>query len=528
MKRVFFFLLLLASLSLSAQNISVEGAQSGVWGVDTVKVVGNVKVTDTLRIMPGTVVLFEGFYGILVGNNASLIAQGAVDDSIVFTVSDTTSLFEYNNNRGAWNGIECSKALHLKLDYCVFQYAKASDTLDMSGGAIKAMLSDDIEINHCAFRHNFSRENGGAISAVLSSVKMSDCVITNNKVFSEDNLFYRYGGALHFLKCDVEMSDMDFHDNDGSVCVGGALSLDSCSLILDRAVFHHNLGLNGGGLYLMRCNDKRCVLSNLLFHDNVSGHFAGGLAFCAASPDVYNMTVTGNASIGVSCNAIFFYQESSPRLYNSIIYGNYPSIDSTFEQDFAQMWMWTYEGYGPKFYNCLIEGGTSQIHSPEYIQLLEEVIDADPLFVDPEHHDYQLSASSPCRDAGCVSTPDDVLAGLDLAGQPRLSNGRVDIGAYEYSVVKADETATVLDGPRVIGVPLSSQSRLMLDLDASFEVTVSVYSLQGQRLASRRFGSCGTGKNMLDLGGLSEELCPGVYLLEVCAGDNRWTLKTVR
>lgn len=528
MKRVFFSLLLLMAMGLRAQTISVEGVQSGIWDADTVKVVGNVKVADSLRIMPGTVVLFEDFYGILVGNNASFYAQGAEDDSIVFTVSDTTSLSIYNSNRGAWNGIECSKALQVRLDYCVFQYAKASDTLDMSGGAIKALLSDDVEICHSAFRHNRSREHGGAISAVQSSFKMSDCVISNNKVFSDDNLFYRYGGALHFLKCDVEMTDMDFHDNDGSVCVGGALSLDSCSLLLDRAVFHHNQGLNGGGMYLMRCNDKHCVLSNLLFYDNISGHFAGGLAFCAASPDVYNLTVTGNTSIGVSCNAIFFYQESSPRLYNSIIYGNYPSLDSTFQQDFAQMWMWTYEGFGPEFRNCLVEGGTSQIHSPEFMQVFEDIIDVDPLFVDPEHHDYQLSSDSPCRDAGCLSTPDDILVGLDLAGQPRLSNGRIDIGAYEYSVVKVDEAEAMMDAPCVLGVPLCSQSRLMLDLDAASKVTVMVYSLQGQPLASRQFSNCYAGKNVLDLGGLSDELRPGAYLLEVCAGDQRWILRIVR
>lgn len=527
MKKWLLLLLLCSAFGTFAQTVSVQGDQTGVWNADTVRVIGDVHVVDSLRIMPGTVVLFDDFYGITVNAGASLYAQGVEGDSIYFTVADTTGIGIHNSAKGSWNGITCVKSGPVRFDYCVLQYAKASDTLDMSGGALSASLADDIEFNHSVLRFNYAREHGGAVNATHSVFRMSDCVVNNNKVFSDDNLFYRYGGALRFLNCDVVMRGMDFHENDGSPCVGGVLSLDSCSLILDRAVFHHNLGLNGGGMYLMRSNDKSCILSNLLFYNNVSGHFAGALAFCDASPDVYNITVTGNSSIGVSCNGIFFYQESSPRLANCIIYANYP-LDSVNVIDSTQMWMWTFEGFGPEFRNCLVEDGTNQIHSAENIQLFEDIMDADPLFVDPANHDYRLSKDSPCRDAGWVSTPEEILAGVDLDGLPRMANYRIDLGPYEYSAAMVPEVEPLSDAVHIEGNPLNAQSRLTLRLDSASDVTLRVYSLQGVQLASREFGKCPCGTNRLDLGGLAEDLRPGVYLMAVSADNKTWTLKVIK
>jgi hypothetical protein len=60
----------------------------------------------------------------------------------------------------------------------------------------------------------------------------------------------------------------------------------------------------------------------------------------------------------------------------------------------------------------------------------EENLDADPLFSDAAGGDLHLSASSPCLGAGDpLALPPDVTA--DLAGNPRVSGGRVDMGAYQ-------------------------------------------------------------------------------------------------
>ena len=57
-------------------------------------------------------------------------------------------------------------------------------------------------------------------------------------------------------------------------------------------------------------------------------------------------------------------------------------------------------------------------------------ISADPLFLDPANNDFHLCLGSPAIDAG--STAGLVLPATDFDGNPRVIDGNVDIGAYEF------------------------------------------------------------------------------------------------
>ncbi len=70
------------------------------------------------------------------------------------------------------------------------------------------------------------------------------------------------------------------------------------------------------------------------------------------------------------------------------------------------------------------------------------IIGGDPGFVDAAAGDYRLSACSMLRDAGNNEGLEDVPT--DLAGQQRIQDGRVDIGAYETPGFGFSAPATVL------------------------------------------------------------------------------------
>lgn len=525
MKTRLLLLLLIVYGFAKAQTIVVGGPQTGVWDADTVRVTEDVKVVDSLVIAPGTVVLFEKFWSIIVADGASLKALGVPEDSVVFTIADTTGFHVYNSGLGGWNGFQCKKAGKVLLDYCVLQYGKAADTLDRLGGALYFLDCSDVEITHTTLRCNFSREFGGAIFARDSKLMFSDCSISDNSVYTLDGTYAMYGGGACFQKCDVEMTGMEFRDNYGPTCIGGALSLDSCAVRIDRCTFINNIGLNGGGLYLMRSMDKECRFSNLLFDDNYSGHFGGGFALMDVSPEIYNVLVINNRSEGVSCNGIFFYGHSSPRLTNCIVYGNYP-LEMGSIVDTTQMWAWTTDGFAPEFYHCLIEGGLRYIHSGDLIQVFEDVIDADPLFVDVERHDFRLGEGSPCRDAGDEKTPSSITDGLDLAGMPRVLNDRIDMGPYEYSGASVGNFEASVPFARVIGNPLNGQSHIELNLKTEKEIVMAIYSLTGNRVARRSF--CLDGSDRLEIGSLVEHLAPGLYVIEIAVDGKVCTLKAVR
>ncbi len=527
MKKVLSLLFLyFVMVSASAQTIEVMGLQSGAWDADTIKVMDDVKVADSLAVAPGTVVSFQGFHSISVLSGASFMAIGTEADSIRFTVSDTTGFSAYNLGKGGWNGFQLVEAGTVQFDYCVLEYGKAASDTDQRGGALNIINSDDVEINHSVLRCNFAREDGGAINAEGSHVTMTDCHVLENRVYTEDNLFYMYGGGLRFLCCEVEMRGMEFRSNEGLSCVGGALSLDSCAVILDRAVFMDNKGINGAGLYMMRSNHLPGRLSNLVFDSNYSGHFGGGLAFSDASPEIYNMLVTNNDSDGVNCTGVFFYQYCSPKLTNCIIYGNYPQPEANLQVDTVQMWLWTFNGEAPEFHNCLIEGGKRFIEGSEYIKVFENIIDTDPCFVDAEHHDFHLREDSPCRDAGSETFPTDLAEGLDVGGGRRVSNQRVDIGPYEYSAAEIVKQGTH-DFAQLLGNPLGHKSRMVVDLDSASNVTIRVCSMSGCPMFTKVFHG-EAGRNVVEIGEWVGDLVPGVYLFELKANNKTTVLKAVR
>ena len=526
MKTKLLIFLLLCGLVSKAQTIEVSGLQSGTWNADTVLIKDNVYIQDSLRILAGTTVLFEGFYQISVEEGASLTALGTVTDTILFTVADTTGFHFFNFGRGGWNGIRMDKAGDCRFDYCRFQYGKAALDDDQDGGALRIFGCDNVEIGHSKLFCNFSREHGGALNAENSNVVIHDCDISNNLLHSEiDTIYFMYGAGLRFLKCEVDIATTKLQHNYGETSIGGAMSIDSCSVRIDRCRFEHNVGINGGGLYMIRCYDNPCSITNSLFANNTSVHFAGGMAISDSSPLVCNLTVVNNHSIGVNCGGIFFYQHSSPILWNCIIYGN--TNEAPLEEP-VQMWSWTYEDFAPEFHNCLVQFGFDNISNNEVITIYDNCNDEDPLFVDPENEDFHLGADSPCLNAGASETPASILNGLDLDGLGRVNDGLIDLGAYEYDLDGIHETAQNESLLHIVGNPITAMSYTEINLEKEGPLYASIYSIDGKLMSNKVIGFCPKGFNRIELGELFQQLPSGTYLLVVKTAGKAMVTKAIK
>jgi hypothetical protein len=178
-------------------------------------------------------------------------------------------------------------------------------------------------------------------------------------------------------------------------------------------------------------SDAHPTIVNCLFHNNLNG----GLLLQTGAT-VANCTIVDNTAYsggGIKCAA-----DQSPSITNCIVRGNEPGEIS---------------GGTPVVTYCNVKGGYAG----------EGNIDADPLFVDPDHFDYCIGPGSPCIDAGDnAAVPAGIV--VDLVGEPRFVDDPftddsgwgdaplVDIGAYEYQPmddcpadVNGDETVDVND-----------------------------------------------------------------------------------
>ena len=148
----------------------------------------------------------------------------------------------------------------------------------------------------------------------------------------------------------------------------------------------------------------------------------------------------------------------------------------------------------------------------------------DPRYADPSGHDFSLDWQSPCIEAGTGDISSLDLLPYDLAGEPRVVNDRIDMGAYEYQFpVYIPSEPSENNEYSIFPVPAESSISVSWQDESDKPVMICLYDLHLRQLG--RFSVNGQGKmTELDIGGLS----PGVYSLVLITGEKVSTVKIVK
>jgi len=184
---------------------------------------------------------------------------------------------------------------------------------------------------------------------------------------------------------------------------------------------------------------------------------------------IINCTITGNTADEYGAGISFHH--SSPTITNCIFWGNeapngpqiYLAEDSNALVNYTDVQGDQNDIYiGP---DCTLDWGQGNI-------------DADPCFVEPGYRDangvwidgdYHLFEVSPCIDAGdpnYVPEPNET----DLDGNPRVFGERIDMGAYELTVINTAPVACIVGGDRAVEVGSGCEVRVILDGSCSSDV----------------------------------------------------------
>jgi len=488
MKKIFLLTIVIFALNASttfATNVPA-GLVSGTWTLagSPYNIQGSIQIPNdsTLIIEPGVSVIFMGAYKLNV--QGRLLAVGNITDTITFTAVNTTV---------GWKGIRFDNTPSTndtsKIMYCKIQYGKPTGTysdINGCGGALFFNYFSKAVISNSNISYNISGSGGAIFCESSSPAILNNSILNNicdysihctlayiggggiyssfgNPIISNNTISYNSsnldGGGIYCLFGNPNISSNIISNNTASNNGGGfsctadgVISHNSISFntsgnkgggvfcsssgtinnfIFTQNLISNNTAVNGGGFYCGSSSNTPSIFGNIISNNSASGN-GGGLYCTNNSPIFTNFTITNNSA--VNGGALYCELSSSPVFRNCIIYGNNASSGG------SQVFL-NDDTSDPAFNYCDVQGGSAsfELNGNFYTGTYQNNINADPLFVSPSGGsgsgyngltaDWSLQNTSPCIDAG---DPNGVYPTNDIAGNPRVTVCRIDMGAYEY------------------------------------------------------------------------------------------------
>jgi len=252
---------------------------------------------STLTIDPGVVVEFQDHYALQV--QGRLLAVGTANDTILFTIKDTTGFSDTDTTHGGWFGIRFTDTPltndSSKIQYCKLQYGKAvADIWSLNaGGALCVLNFGKLSVSNCRFEYNLAggREadvpSGGAVHLAWSNVRFNQTIFTQNLAIN--------GGAIQYHESNPVFTNCTFSHNmaqtSGAISIGG-----NCTSFLTNCSFINNHAQEQGGA--ITCwNGSVNYLDNVSFSGNTA-EWGGGVSANYCDLEIKNSIFTANTATG--------------------------------------------------------------------------------------------------------------------------------------------------------------------------------------------------------------------------------------
>lgn len=277
------------------------------------------------------------------------------------------------------------------------------------------------------------------------------------------------GGGLYLSNCTLTIRDCRFVENSGDN--GGGLSIAGGAPLVADCLFEENEATNGGGILLsntdatlLNCRIRgntadfgggihflttpgTATLINPVVSGNLATNGGGGLYFNGGGPLIVNATISGNRA-SASGGGLALDNDSAPELRNALVWNNAIGGAGTTTAPSSSIHIYSQPigGSLAEFHNSLVENfdnaGLVGLDPDSSNNLNGNNPGNDPTFVSPPDAalaptiagDFHLSTGSPVIDMG-ENTAN--TSNFDIAGNARIQNSVIDLGAHEGGVAGA-------------------------------------------------------------------------------------------
>jgi len=325
-----------------------------------------------------------------------------------------------------------------------------------------AYVRSGMLIDCSVFENRMERYDGGGV--FINNGMISDCVISNN--YTPDG----GGGISAFSEFDLEEMAVIINclivgnraeDLDG----GGGVNLWA-GAVLDHCVVEDNWTAGPGGGVFMSSHpgdSDRNLVMGCVIRNNWSEGNGAGICSPFGGGSARDCVIDGNTSFLSSGGGIYNVSAINCSIKNNVSdYGGGMFGGTSDGCLIVDNWA-VFEGggvYSGEVYNCTIADNSSDVgggmyrgeayNSIIYYNFSTDLVDVvvanscapglvhglygnitnAPFFADMGGDNYRLSSASLCIDGGVNGY---AHIAMDVDGNPRIHNSRVDMGAYEYS-----------------------------------------------------------------------------------------------
>jgi parallel beta-helix repeat protein len=250
------------------------------------------------------------------------------------------------------------------------------------------------------------------------------------------------GAGVYCAGRSARLINNTISGNEGS----GIYLEDGCSLEIRKNTINSNkgAGITSGGTTVSRIDVRNNTISDngmegidgdlatgAVYNNIIYGNKDAGVTSGSMPLEVINNTIVANTRSGVALEDPF----AEPVIKNNIIAYNHDSGIRAAGTGYSYNLLFSNNmtgGCDPHFLWCVRRQYGGYEDEESYVK--HKDIIADPLFADPDHHDYHLRPDSPAIDAG---DPDTRFS--DTSFPPSLRSTINDMGVYGGPFALAEE-----------------------------------------------------------------------------------------